>query len=115
MAISAYTARPIRGGSGNFDTGISEFLPERDRKEIHANAEAQPFSEVRGVSDSAVGPSEKTIAEITADDVVHPTQVTAWKAQVLEDRTGAFGADALAGDSKERIREVREKLGRVTM
>ena len=58
---------------------------------------------------------EKTIAEIAAHHEVHPNQVTAWKAQVLENLETLFGAPGLAGDSKERIRELHEKIGQLTM
>jgi transposase len=58
---------------------------------------------------------EKTIAEIAAHHEVHPTQVTAWKAQVLENLEAVFGAEALAGDGKERIRELHEKIGQLMM
>jgi hypothetical protein len=46
---------------------------------------------------------------------VHPTQVTAWKAQVLENLEAVFGAQVLAGDSRERIRELHEKIWQLTM
>ena len=60
---------------------------------------------------------EETIAEIAAHHEVHPTQVTAWKAQaqVLENLAAVFGAETLAGDSKERIRELHEKIGQLTL
>ena len=58
---------------------------------------------------------EKTIAESAAHHEVHPNQVTAWKAQVLENLETLFGAPGLAGDSKERIRELHETIGQLTM
>jgi transposase len=58
---------------------------------------------------------EKTVAEIAAHHEVHPTQVTAWKTQLLEKAAGIFGGDALAADGRERIRELHEKIGELTV
>ena len=58
---------------------------------------------------------EKTVAEISAQHQVHPTQVTSWKTQLLENAAAIFGGEALAADGKERIRELHEKIGELTV
>jgi transposase len=58
---------------------------------------------------------EKTIAQIAAHHEVHANQVTAWKNELLEKAAGIFGAEALASDGKERIRELHEKIGELTV
>ena len=58
---------------------------------------------------------EKTIAEIAAQHEVHANQVTMWKTQALENLASIFGGTAIADDGKEQIRELREKIGQLTM
>ena len=58
---------------------------------------------------------EKTVAEIAAHHEVHPNQVTMWKAQALQNMAGIFGGTAIADDGKDQIRELREKVGQLTM
>ncbi len=58
---------------------------------------------------------EKTVAQIAAHHEVHPNQVTMWKTQLLENAAGIFGGNAIAADGKERIRELHEKIGELTV
>jgi transposase len=58
---------------------------------------------------------EKTVAEIAAHHEVHPTQVTTWKTQALENMAGIFGGTLVADDGKGQIRQLREKIGELTM
>lgn len=58
---------------------------------------------------------EKTVAEIAAHHQIHPNQVSAWKAQLLENAAAIFGGDGVAPDGRERIRELHEKIGELTV
>ena len=58
---------------------------------------------------------EKTVAEIAAHHEVHPNQVTAWKSEVLANLAMIFGGNMVADDAKQQIRELREKVGELTM
>ena len=59
---------------------------------------------------------EKTLAQLAAHYDVHANQITSWKAQLLEQATGIFGAGAVEGAAdRERIRELHAKIGELTV
>ena len=58
---------------------------------------------------------EKTVAQIAAHHEVHANQVTTWKSQLLQNAAAIFGGNALAEDGRERIRELHEKIGELTV
>lgn len=58
---------------------------------------------------------ERTVTEIAAHHEVHPNQVTTRTSQRLQNAAATFGGNALAEDSRERIRELHEKIGQLTV
>ena len=60
---------------------------------------------------------EKTLAELAQQYDVHPTQVTAWKAQLLEGASGFFGSGSTAKDSVPTVdlKTLHAKIGELTL
>jgi len=93
-------------GPGINDTGGTKSMKKPRRNHSAAFKARVALEALRG---------EKTIAEIAAHHEVHPNQVTSWKSQLLENAAGIFGGNALAADGRERIRELHEKIGELTV
>ena len=58
---------------------------------------------------------EKTVAAIAAHHEVHPNQVANWKSQLLENAAAIFDGDAIAAGGRERIRDLHDKIGELTV
>lgn len=61
--------------------------------------------------------SEKTMAEIGAKYGVHPTMVTRWKHELLENGAGIFDSkkDHKAAEAQEKIDDLHKSIGELTM
>jgi transposase-like protein len=58
---------------------------------------------------------EKTLAELAQQHDVHPNQITAWKAQVLDGVAGLFGGGAAETAPAVDLRVLHAKIGELTL
>ena len=60
---------------------------------------------------------EKTLAELAQQFDVHPNQITAWKAQLLDGAAGVFGVDAKVEPASPPVdvKTLHAKIGELTL
>ena len=60
---------------------------------------------------------EKTLADLAQQYDVHPNQITAWKAQLLDGAAGLFGPGVAATDAAPGVdlRVLHAKIGELTL
>ena len=58
---------------------------------------------------------EKTLADLAQQHDVHPNQITAWKAQLVDGAAGVFGGGAAEAAPVVDVKVLHAKIGELTL